>query len=438
VTWRGALWSLAYGSLVAAPLVVLSSGLVPARGSGWWFDFSMGLGFAAVGLFAGQFLLTARFRRAAAPFGTDVLYVLHRWLAVAALALVGGHYAVLRAGYPGTLEPALPWRAPWHMTAGRAALAVFLLLAVSSLWRKRLRIEYDAWRLLHAVLAVTGMALAFVHIRGVGYHSGVFWTRLVLDGLLGSLVAIVAYVRVVKPILLTGRPYRVTEVRPEHGRCWTLRLEPAGHAGFDFAPGQFAWLSLGRAPLRAGEHPFSFSGSAKLAPALEFTVKELGDFTNRIGETRVGTVAYVDGPHGVFSVDRYPGAPGFLFVAGGVGIAPIASMLRTLADRGDRRPVRVIYVTRAWDATPLRDELVPPTDGWDIHIVHVLQEPHEGWTGEVGHPRPQLLTRVLGELPEGSRCFLCGPEAMSRMAQRALRETGVPLRHIHTELFDMA
>lgn len=99
-------WSAAYTLLLAAPLVVLASGLVVARGTGWWFDFSMGLGFAALTLLGGQFLLTARFGRATAPLGMDVLYLLHRWLAVLAFTLVVAHYAILRVAYPRTLEPA--------------------------------------------------------------------------------------------------------------------------------------------------------------------------------------------------------------------------------------------------------------------------------------------------------------------------------------------
>ena len=435
---RGLPWSLAYAALIAAPLVVLGSGLVVARGAGWWFDFSMGLGFGALALMGGQFLLTARFRRATAPFGMDVLYVLHRWLAVLGLLLVVAHYAILRVAYPRTLEPAWPGSAPFHMTAGRLALAIFLVLVASSLWRKTFRIAYDRWRIAHIVLAVAGMALAFVHVVGVGYHSGLFWTRIVLDLFLGSLIAIVAYVRVVKPIVLTARPYRVTEVSPERGRCWRVRLEPQGHEGFRFAPGQFVWLSLGQSPLRAQEHPFSISGSAEDAPALEFTIKELGDFTNTVGDTKVGTVAYVDGPHGIFSVDQHRDAPGFLMIAGGVGIAPMVGMLRAMADRGDERPVRMVYGTRAWDATPLRADLEDLEARMNLRVGYVFEEPHEGWQGAVGWPTREIIRAALAELPNGAQCFMCGPQPLTDMAQDALVDAGVPLRRIHSELFQMA
>lgn len=435
---RGVVWSAFYLVLVVAPLLVLASGLVERRASGWWFDFSMGLGFGGLALFGGQFVLTARFRRATAPFGMDVLYVLHRWLAVIGLGLVLAHWLILRAAYPRMFDPAWPGSAPLHMTAGRLALFLLVVLLASSLWRKQLRIPYGGWRISHVVLAVAMTALSLAHVLGVGYHSGIPWTRFLLDLFLGSLVLTVAYLRLIKPLLLMLRPYKVVEVRPEPGRCWRLRLEPDGHPGLTFEPGQFAWLSLGTSPLRAEEHPFSFSGPDDETPSLEFTIKELGDFTRTVGSIEVGTLAYVDGPHGVFSVDRYPRAPGFLFVAGGVGIAPIVSMLRSLAARGDRRPLALVYGSRARSATPHLDTIEGLRDALDLHVSYVFEEPEAGWTGRVGQPDPDVIGACLAKLPSGVRCFLCGPVPLTEMAEETLVERGVPLRRIHTELFEMA
>ncbi|HOY60427.1 MAG TPA: hypothetical protein PK640_20095 [Verrucomicrobiota bacterium] len=103
-------------------------------------------------------------------------------------------------------------------------------------------------------------------------------------------------------------------------------------------------MTLGDSPFSDREHPFSFSGSAEQAPRhLEFTIKELGDFTRRIKNLKRGQRAYLDGPFGALSADRHPGAEGFVFIAGGIGITPMMSHLRTFADRGDRRPLVLIY-----------------------------------------------------------------------------------------------
>lgn len=434
----GLFFALLYAVLVLMPVLVLATGVGARGGSGWWFDFSMGLGFGALALMGGQFVLTARFRRATAPFGIDVIYVFHRWLAVIGLALVLGHYGVVRARYPAALGPLGPLEAPFHMTAGRLALLLFAVLIGSSLWRKRLGIEYDRWRVAHGVLAISAVALSIVHVRGVGYYSGMFFNRVVLDAFFFSLLGVVIYVRLVKPLWVASRPWRVEGVRREPGDAWVLTLRPDGHDGLRFAPGQFGWLSLGVAPWRAKEHPFSFSGSATDDPALEVTIKELGDFTRTVGATEKGTVAYVDGPHGSFTVDRYPDAPGFFFLAGGVGIAPILSMLRTLADRGDGRRHWLVYGNRSWDRVIHRDELARLEQRLDLRLTHVLMEPPPGWDGPVGMPDPRLLRSTLADAPRDIHCFLCGPEAMSEMAHRTLHDMGFSRRRIHFELFDMA
>ena len=435
---RGALWILLYSALVIAPLVVLASGLINLPGSGWWFDFAMGLGFGSLALMAGQFLLTARFRRATSPFGIDVVYQFHRWLAVGGLLLLVVHYLILRVRYPATLQPWAPGDAPFYMTAGRLALALFVLLVVSSLWRSAFRIEYDHWRIAHAVMAISAMALALIHVRGVGYYTGVVWNRVVIDLLLASVVAVVAYVRVIKPILDSARPYEVTSVRRAPGDATTLVLEPVGHAGMRFLPGQFGWLSLDREPWRALEHPFSFSSAPARSGAVEMTIKELGDFTRTVRNTVVGTTAYVDGPHGSFSIDLHPEAPGFFFLAGGIGMAPIMSMLKALAERDDPRPLRLILGNSRMERATFLEEIEALRDRLDLHFTHVVQEPPEEWDGVRGLPTPELIARVMEGAPAGVHCFLCGPVAMSKMAQRALRRVGVPMRRVHFELFEMA
>jgi len=435
---RGAAWVLLYAALLTAPLVVLGSGLSDLPGSGWWFDFAMGLGFGALALMGGQFLLTARFRRATSPFGIDVVYQFHRWLAVGGLALLLAHWLILRLRYPTALVPWWPVEAPWYMTAGRVALLLFAAVVGSSLWRKRLHIEYDRWRVLHALGATTAIALALVHVRGVGYYTGVLWNRVIIDLFVATLVAVVVYVRVLKPMFVSTLPYRVTSVHQERGDAWTLTLEPEGHDGMSFLPGQFGWLSLGRAPWRAGEHPFSFSSAPAPSGSVQMTIKELGDFTRGISRTEVGTVAYLDGPHGSFCIDHHPEAPGFFFLAGGIGIAPIMSMLRALAERGDRRPLWLVLGNRVAERATLVEAIEALRERLDLRFTHVVQEPTEGWQGEVGLPSPDLIRRVLDGAPQGIHCYLCGPVPMSHMAQRALRDLGFPMRRVHFELFEMA
>ena len=431
-----ALWIGLYFLLIAAPVVLLMLGPTP-RGGGFWWDFSMGLGFTGLAMLGVQFVLTARFRGVCAPFGTDIIYYFHRWAAVGA-ALIAAHYLILRFGYGESLGTANVLKAPWHMTAGRIALILFVTIIVTSIFRKQLRIEYDWWRIVHGVLSAAAVVLAILHVRGVGYYTASpvrtgFWTGYSVIWLL-----VLLYLRLGKPLLLLRKPYRVSDIRAECGDSWTVTVKPSKAAGIRFAPGQFAWLTLGSSPFAGREHPFSFSGSAEVEDELQFTIKELGDFTRTIKNFKAGDVAYVDGPHGIFTPDGMRAAVGFVFIAGGVGIAPMMSILRTLADRGDERPMVLIYGNSSWDRVIFREDLEGLRKRLKLRIVHVLQSPPKGWHGENGMITPELIQRALGEEERLYEYFICGPVGMLSVVRGCLKALRIPSRRIRWEHFEMA
>lgn len=433
---RAAAWILLYLFLVGFPLMVLLVGPVPNGGGRWW-DFAMALGFGGLAIMGLQFVLTARFRHVTAPFGTDIIYYFHRWAAVGGMALLIGHYMILRWHDAAALGPANPLDAAWQMTAGRAALVLFALLIITSIGRKQLRLEYDGWRIGHSVMAVTAVVLAIGHIQGVGHYTHASAKGLVWLGYSVGWLLVVGYIRVFKPMRLMKNPYRVAGVREERGSSWTLTLEAERGSSMRFRPGQFAWLTLGTSPFRAKEHPFSFSGSAADTKALRFTIKELGDFTRTIKDVKIGEIAYVEGPHGVFTTDFHAHAPGFVFIAGGVGMAPLMSMLRTLADRGERRSSHLVYGNWRWDGVLFREELEVLKARLKLSITHVLQEPPPGWKGETGFLNNDVLRRALPLASREFTYFLCGPRAMTDFVLPSLREMKIPLHRIHFEFFEM-
>jgi predicted ferric reductase len=435
--FRGTFWVSAYLFLTVFPLLVLLSGQMP-KGGGYGWDFAMALGFGGLAIMGLQSVLTARFRRATAPFGVDIIYYFHRLAALGGFGLILAHSIILRLRCAAAVGPVNPFSAPMHMTAGRLSLLLFAILIASSLGRKKIGTEYDRWRVGHAVMAVAAVVLAVVHIQGVGHYTRAAWKEIVWGGYSALWLLVVGYVRVVRPLTLLRSPYRVVDIRKERGRSWTLTLEPEGHTGLRFSPGQFAWLTIRTSPFRAKEHPFSFSGSAAEPALLRFTIKELGDFTRTIKDVQRGEIAYVDGPHGVFTSDLHPKAAGLVFIAGGVGIAPIMSMLRTLADRGDRRPIRLVYGNRVWEDVLFREEIKLLRPRLPLEVVYVLQEPPADWKGLQGMLTETVLREAIPAQSKTAVFFLCGPKPMTDSAQRTLHAMGVPLRRIHCELFDMA
>lgn len=431
---RGGLWIGLYLILVLSPLAVLAFGELPP-GTTFTWDFSVALGFSALSLLGSMFVLTARFRWMAPAFGIDIVYYFHRWVAVLALGLSLAHPLLLIGVEPLLVEYLKPG-APWYMLAGAAALIVLGVLVAGSLWRKRLHLHYDAWRRLHALLAVLVVGLAVAHVIGVDYYVGAPGKRALWTALAVSWLALLLHVRIVRPVRLLRRPYRVVDVHAERGDAWTLTIEPTGHDARCFLPGQFVWLSLGRTPFAMQEHPFSISTSAERPGRLGFTIKRLGDFTARIKDALPGQRVYVDGPFGAFSVDLHP-APGYVFIAGGIGIAPILGMLRTLADRNDRRPLVLFYAYKNLERLTAYEDLEVLRTRLDLRIVYILNQPPPGWPGEHGYLTKEIVQR---HLPAGYReqvYLMCGPAAMTAAAEKILANLGVPIGRVHTELFDL-
>lgn len=435
--WLHALALIALGTaILALPFAVLLTGDRP-ESQGFAWDFSVGLGFGALALAALQFALTGRLRWLTHPFGADIVYLCHRYLSWAALALMAVHFAIFYIWHRPALGVLNPLEADWQPTAGRLSLLCFGLLVVTSQFRKPLRLSYEAWRALHLVLAIVGFAAAVAHVLGVGRFTDDPTKRALWLGVTLGWLLILAWSRLVTPWLQSRNPWRVVANRDEGGGVHTLELAPQGRALRRWKPGQFAWLSIDRSPFALTEHPFTISTAPERGPNLTFSIKALGDDTARLVRTRPGARAHVHGPYGAFSVDREGAAPGFVMIAAGVGITPILSNLHALQTRRDPRPVILLYANGSARDIAFRAELEAMRTDLDLTLVLVLEDPPPGWQGEAGRIDADLLDR---HLPAESRTWphmLCGPAPMTAAVTAALRDRGVPRRRIDREIFDM-
>ncbi len=435
---QGIFWILVYLVLVNAPLAILLIGPVP-EGREFWRELSVALGFAGLAMMALQFVLTARFRWLKAPYGADIVYHFHRQISFVALLLILAHPLLLFVFSPNTLTLLNLFSAPWRARAGVTAVVMLLVLIGASVWRKPLKIEYTNWRIWHGILATLVIALAVTHIVLARHYLNTPWKQTLWVTYGGFWVGLLIYVRILKPILLLRRPYDVVSVTPERGNAWSLTVRPVGHAGLKFVPGQFAWITVLSSPFAEAEHPFSFSSSANQSGHITFTIKELGDFTRQIKNLQPGQKVYVDGPFGHFSIDRHPHAEQFVFVAGGVGITPTMSMLRSMADRGDKRHLTLLYANKDWDSIIFREELDTLKSALQLNLVHVLEKPPADWDGETGFITRAVLERHLptASKPNSLEIFICGPQPMINAVENALTEMRVPFGDFHSERFDL-
>jgi len=432
----GLFWLALYLAVALSPLLLM---LMPPTPAGRTFstELSAALGFIGLAQMGLQFVLIARFRPVTEPYGIDIILQYHRQIGLVSLALVSGHAVIVIGERPALLGSlSAPGGGRTALVTGLASIVAFMLLAGLSLGRQRVGLGYEAWRVSHTLLGLLMLGLAAAHVVEVGHYVNSGWKRFLWVAFAALMAAVLGYLRLVQPLLLRSRPYRVVGVEPDRGRTWILAMEPDGHPGMRLLPGQFAWIKLGDSAYNLQEHPFSFSSSAEAPERLELGIKELGDFTARIGETPLDTRAYLDGPHGSMSIDRYPAA-GYVFIAGGIGITPIVSMLRTMADRGDRRPARLIYADDAWENMPFRDEIEALARRIALDVVWVLESPPEGWQGETGWVTAELLERHLPDERIERHFFICGPNPMIRSVESSLHGLGIPSRRIEAERFTL-
>jgi predicted ferric reductase len=185
-------------------------------------------------------------------------------------------------------------------------------------------------------------------------------------------------------------------------------------------------------------NPFSYSGSAEADGDLRFSIKNLGDFTSTIPHMKKGQRVYVDGPYGTFNLADPRMQNGLVLIAGGIGLAPVMSILNTLADRGDHRPCYVFYGDLNEDNALYEDEFARLKDKVNMAFVQVLEKPKDEEYPYRGYITKEIL---LDHLPQNYKelfYFVCGPAAMLRAIEKHFDAMGIDQSQIHEENYTMA
>jgi predicted ferric reductase len=317
-------------------------------------------------------------------------------------------------------------------------LFLLLLNAMVSLLQVRLNIKFENWRMSHNILVPIILLAGFVHARFTGYDlADLFLLRTQFLVLLLIAYAVFVYHRFIRPAQLARRPYQVVEVRAEVEDVWTVKMQPPeGVKRFDYLPGQFQFITFRRGrDLPVEEHHWTIS-SSPTQDYVSATIKALGDFTATIGATQPGDQAVVHAPFGRFSYVLHPDEKELVFIAGGIGVTPLMSMLRHMRDR--RRDISVVflYANKNEDAIVFREELGEIASGEHprLRLVHVLEETAENWKGEKGMIDQEMIRRYCDRL-SGLTFYLCGPPGLIDSNLNSLKSLGVADRQIRLEVF---
>ena len=223
----------------------------------------------------------------------------------------------------------------------------------------------------------------------------------------------------------------VTDIRTDTPDVKTFRVVTQdGKKPFDHKPGQCAMLSIPG----VGEAMFSITSSPTVEEYLEFSIKKCGCLTSWLHMIEPGQEICIRGPYGnSFPVDTDFADKDLLFVAGGIGLAPLRSVINYCrAKRENYRHIDVVYGARSMDDLVDYQEIISE---WqkekDMNVYLTIDRPQEGWNGHVGFV-PNYVTE-LG-FDKTRTVIICGPPIMIKFTLAGLTTLGFEKSQIYTTM----
>jgi NAD(P)H-flavin reductase len=230
---------------------------------------------------------------------------------------------------------------------------------------------------------------------------------------------------------MTPIPFRVTGRTRETADTWTLELEPQnGRALPAFEPGQFSMLYA----FGTGEVPISVSGDLSDGNGrLVHTIRAVGAVTTALCGCKTGQAVGVRGPFGKpWPVADAEGSD-VVVVAGGVGLAPLRSLVyHLLANRERFGRLVLLYGSRSPADLLYAGELESWRGRFDVQVEVTVDSARADWRGRVG-----VVTKLVPAAdfdPLKAVALICGPEVMMRFTASALEERGIARDRIFVSL----
>ena len=223
----------------------------------------------------------------------------------------------------------------------------------------------------------------------------------------------------------------VTDIRQETPDVKTFRVEaPGGGKLFEHKPGQCAMLSVPG----VSEAMISITSSPTNTKYMEFSVKKCGCLTEWLHAMEVGQMITVRGPYGRnFPVYDELLGKDLLFVAGGIGLAPLRSVINYVRDNRDKfGTVDIVYGSRSKSDLVDYNEIVTEwmnTEGFNVHLT--IDNPQDDWDGHVGFV-PNYVKELNPDLKK--TVLMCGPPIMIKFTLAGLMDLGFKKEQVYTTM----
>ena len=223
----------------------------------------------------------------------------------------------------------------------------------------------------------------------------------------------------------------ITDIRIDTPDIKTFRVVTLdGKKAFDHRPGQCAMLSIPG----VGEAMFSITSSPTNEEYMEFSIKKCGCVTEWLHQAEVGQQITIRGPYGnSFPVDTVFAGKNLLFIAGGVGLAPLRSVINYCRHYRDRYgEIDIVYGSRSKDDLLDYKEIIEEwsTDA-GVNVYLTIDREQEGWDGHVGFV-PTYVKELVFDT--NKTAVLCGPPIMIKFTLEGLCQVGFDKKNIYTTL----
>ena len=431
--------ALTFGPAFAASLI--GGGNAPT----YWPLLARVSGIAALAMFLMQFITSGRYETISGRIGLDRSMSFHRVAGYGAVLMVAVHITafLLRGRADWSVETLwarfVGYLFDPDMLTGVIAIALALVLVPVAVWLRRGPLPYAVWRMLHGLLALG--------IGGFALHHAITNARFFADAygstaiyLLAGIAALaLGSVYLIRPFFAYRQGFRVKSAHDLNPSVTELVLEAPAGSRFSFAAGQFAWLTVnGRHTIT--DNPFSIASAPLELPELKFLIRKVGDMTSAVSQLRPGEKVGVDGPHGSFTLaEAGPGS--LVLIAGGIGIAPIRSILKQLELSGDSRPIRLLVTARSPGDHIVRAEIETMRQGRDMEVLYVVEdsggEPGFAQNFSQGRCEQKFVEQILKDTDRTeATAFVCGPPKMMDAAVSHLLALGLRQNQIVMERFD--
>lgn len=225
------------------------------------------------------------------------------------------------------------------------------------------------------------------------------------------------------------RLFKVTKIWFDLSDTFSMTLKPEDDGPVMFAPGQFNMMYV----FGVGEIPISVSGNPHDNTILTHTTRAVGKVSSALGELKAGDTIGIRGPFGSTwplekAVDK-----DLIFIAGGVGLAPLRpAIYDALAARKNYKNIAILYGARTPEDILYGEELLQWKARFDLDVQVTVDRATGDWQGRVGFVTD--LVSAGGFDPNNAIAMICGPEMMMKNVITTLYNRGMPHESVYLSM----